>query len=178
MRPRPPDPRKLGRRDLARSTAWALPTPAHEPKLGDMTPSLSPARERSRAILRRLLAAAYLVAGIAHIAIPHPFLKITPAWVPYPGQIILFTGVCELAGALALLTTRWRWWAGVMLAAYAVCVYPANVKHAIDQVLVARELHSLWYHVPRLAAQPVIVWWALFAGHVTNWPFKRRHAGA
>jgi uncharacterized membrane protein len=137
-----------------------------------MTPPLSPRAERSRTILRWLLAAAYLVAGIAHIAMPQPFLKITPAWVPYPTQIILLTGICEVAGALALLTTRWRWWAGVMLAAYAVCVYPANVKHAVDQVLVAHDLRSLWYHVPRLLFQPLIVWAALFAGRVTNWPFK------
>ena len=138
-----------------------------------MPPSPARRAERTRTILRWVLAAAYLVAGIAHIAIPRPFLGITPAWVPYPVQIILLTGLCELAGAIALLIPRARWWAGVMLAAYAVCVYPANVKHAIDQVLVAGELRSLWYHVPRLLFQPVIVWCALFAGRVTNWPFTR-----
>ena len=132
----------------------------------------SPRLERTRTVLRWLLAVAYLIAGIAHVAIPAPFLKITPAWVPLPAEIILLTGICELAGAIALVTRPLRWWAGVMLAAYAVCVYPANVKHAIDQVLVAGELHSLWYHVPRLLLQPVIVWWALFAGAVMDWPLK------
>ncbi|MEN2786498.1 DoxX family protein [Sphingomonas qilianensis] len=141
-----------------------------------MTP-LDPTAERTRSILRWTLAAAYITAGIAHVALPQPFLRITPAWVPYPAEIIFITGLCELAGAVALLTTRLRWWAGVLLAAYAVCVYPANVKHAIDQVLVAHELRSLWYHVPRLAAQPVIMWWALFAGRVVDWPFKRRPSG-
>ena len=140
----------------------------------DMILPLSSRAERTRSILRWTLATAYMVAGIAHIAIPRPFLGITPAWVPHPAQVILLTGICELAGAFALLTTRWRWWAGVLLAAYAVCVYPANVKHAIDQVLVAHEVHSLWYHVPRLLFQPVIVWWALFAGRVTDWPVTRR----
>lgn len=129
---------------------------------------------RPRATFRWLLAAIYLAAGIIHIANPAPFLKITPAWVPYPVTVILFTGLCEVAGAIALATKPLRWWAGVLLAAYAVCVYPANVKHAIDQVLVAHQLHSLWYHVPRLLFQPVMVWWALYAGRVTDWPFKRR----
>ncbi|KQS03548.1 hypothetical protein ASG11_04165 [Sphingomonas sp. Leaf357] len=136
--------------------------------------TLTPRKERLRTTLRWLLAAIYLIAGIAHLSIPHPFLRITPAWVPFPKTVIALTGICEVAGAIALLTTRLRWWAGVLLAAYAVCVYPANVKHAIDQVLVARELHSLWYHVPRLLFQPVVVWWALFAGRVTDWPFGRR----
>ena len=138
------------------------------------TKPLSPRLDRTRATLRWVLAAAYFLAGVTHIALPAPFLKITPAWVPYPSQIILFTGLCEVAGAVALLTPRLRWWAGVLLAAYAVCVYPANVKHAIDQVLVAGQTTSLWYHVPRLLFQPVIVWWAMFAGGVTDWPVRQR----
>lgn len=128
---------------------------------------------RPRAAFRWLLAAIYLAAGIIHIVNPAPFLKITPAWVPYPATVILITGLCEVAGAIALATKPLRWWAGVLLAAYAVCVYPANVKHAIDQVIVAHQLHSLWYHVPRLLLQPVIVWWALYAGGVTDWPFGK-----
>ncbi|WP_418066679.1 DoxX family protein [Sphingomonas endolithica] len=135
---------------------------------------LSPRLERSRVILRWLLVLAYLIAGTAHLTIPAPFLKITPPWVPFPAGIIFVTGICEIAGAVALLRPRWRWWAGVMLAAYALCVYPANIKHASDQLLVAGQIHSLWYHVPRLLFQPVIIWWALFAGHVTSWPFAGR----
>jgi uncharacterized membrane protein len=125
--------------------------------------------------LRWLLAAAYVVAGIAHLSVPAPFLKITPAWVPFPAAVILATGICEIAGAIALLVPRLRWSGGVMLAAYALCVYPANIKHASDQLLVAGQMHSLWYHVPRLLLQPVIIWWALFAGDVTSWPFAAKH---
>ena len=127
-------------------------------------------------ILRIALAAAYFAAGVLHLLVPTPFLRITPGWVPYPAAIIALTGLCEIAGAIGLMlpATRLRWWAGVMLAAYAVCVYPANVKHGYDQVIVAGQYHSLWYHVPRLLFQPVIVWWALFAGGVTDWPFHHR----
>lgn len=128
----------------------------------------------TRAILRALLAAAYGVAGVLHVFAPAPFLGITPRWVPYAPQIILFTGLCEIAGAIALFVPRLRWWAGVMLAAYAVCVYPANVKHAVDYVTHGSGGLSLWYHIPRLAFQPVIVWWALFAGRVTDCPFTLR----
>jgi uncharacterized membrane protein len=134
----------------------------------------TPRVENGRIVLRWVLALAYLIAGVAHIAIPAPFLKITPAWVPFPADIILLTGICEIAGAAALLTPRLRWWAGVMLAAYALCVYPANIKHAWDQVLVAEQMHSLWYHIPRLLFQPVIIWWALFTGEVTSWPFAAK----
>ena len=63
-----------------------------------------------------------------------------------------------------------------MLALYAVCVFPANIKHAFEGIDVPQLPHSWWYHGPRLLAQPVLVWWALFAAGVTDWPFGRRHA--
>ncbi|WP_404372537.1 DoxX family protein [Sphingomonas sp. MMS24-J45] len=132
----------------------------------------------TRQILRALLAAAYLLAGLLHILKPAPFLSITPAWVPYPAQVIALTGLCEIAGAIALFIPRLRWWAGALLAGYAVCVYPANVKHAVDYIEHGTGGLTLWYHIPRLAFQPVIVWWALFAGAVIDWPFKPRSARA
>ncbi|WP_226895978.1 DoxX family protein [Polymorphobacter sp. PAMC 29334] len=131
-------------------------------------------RETVRRILRFLLAAIYFVAGVVHLRSPAPFLAITPEWVPYPQTVIAFTGLCEIAGAIGLLTTRFRWWAGVMLAVYAVCVFPANIRHAIDNIAVGGKTLGLWYHVPRLLFQPVIVWWALFAGNVIDWPWRRR----
>lgn len=133
----------------------------------------SPRVELARNILRYVLALAYLLAGIAHLRSPATFLAITPDWVPYPAFVIAATGVCELAGAAALLTTRLRWLAGVMLALYAVCVFPANVHHALAGVAVGGTRLGWWYHGPRLAFQPVIVWWALFAGGVIDWPFRR-----
>ena len=58
-----------------------------------------------------------------------------------------------------------------MLALYAVCVYPANIKHALNDLNVPPIPSSWWYHGPRLAFQPVFVWWALFAAGIVDWPF-------
>jgi uncharacterized membrane protein len=127
--------------------------------------------QRTRSVMRWLMAVFYLAAGIAHLATPASFLPIVPSWVPLPKDVILATGVCEIAGAIALLTTRWRSAAGWALAAYAVCVFPANVKHAIDGIHVPPLPDSWWYHGPRLALQPILVWWALFCGEVIDWPF-------
>ncbi|MES1971500.1 MAG: hypothetical protein V4472_03515 [Pseudomonadota bacterium] len=137
---------------------------------------MPPASERGRAISRWVLAAAYLLVGIIHLRSPDAFLPIVPGWVPWPRETILATGICEIAGAAALLTARLRRLAGIMLAAYAVCVYPANIKHAIDHVAIGGPALGWWYHGPRLALQPVLVWWALFAGGVVAWPFARRGA--
>ena len=62
----------------------------------------------ARVALRWLMAAFYVIAGIGHLATPDAFLPIVPDWVPMPRGVILLTGLCELAGAAALLTARWR----------------------------------------------------------------------
>ena len=126
--------------------------------------------------MRWVMAVFYGAAGFVHLASPDAFLSIVPGWVPYPHDVILITGVCEIAGAVALVTRQLRWWAGVMLALYAVCVLPANIKHAFENVQVTGFPTSWWYHAPRLAFQPVLVWWALFAGGVVNWPKRHRAA--
>jgi len=122
---------------------------------------------KARAAARWLLILAYSLAGIVHLLRPAAFAPVIPFWVPLPYEVTLFTGPCELIGALGLMTTRYRRLAGTMLALYAVCVFPANIKHAIDDLSAGTGL-SWWYHGPRLAAQPLIVWWALWAGWVTS----------
>ena len=129
-----------------------------------------------RTAARWLLIAFYGVAGYFHLAAPSSFLKIMPAWVPSPVAVVALTGVAELLG-VAGLAQPWslslRKLAGWGLALYALCVWPANFHHmALD---LARPDHGwgLAYHIPRLLAQPLIIWLALWAGEATDWPFAR-----
>jgi uncharacterized membrane protein len=94
--------------------------------------------------------------------------------VPYPSGVILATGLCEIAGSFGLMTRSLRRAAGIAFALYAVCVFPANIKHAFEGLPAGQIQLGWWYHAPRLALQPVLVWWALFAGSVIDWPFRRR----
>ena len=97
--------------------------------------------------------------------------RIVPDWVPYPRAVVIATGLCELAGVVGLMTPRWRGAAGWALAAYALCVWPANVKHAIHDLGTGTGL-PIWYHGPRLLLQPLIIWWALWASGAV--PLRRR----
>ncbi len=130
-----------------------------------------------RTTARWLLVIFYAVAGYLHLAAPGPFLKIMPAWVPAPATVIALTGIAELLGAAGLAqpwSAKLRQAAGIGLALYALCVWPANFHHmALD---LARPDHG-WgrgYHVPRLLAQPLIIWLALWASEATDWPLARR----
>lgn len=127
-----------------------------------------------RTILRWLLAAAFLFAGLVHVARPDVFLPIMPRWVPSPHDTVILTGLCEIAGAIGLLVPRLCWWAGLMLALYSVCVFPANIKHALDYAHAHGFGRGWLYHAPRLLFQPVIVWWCLYAGKVIEGPVRAR----
>ena len=132
-----------------------------------------PESETVRRVMRFIMSAFYLAAGVVHIVSPDAFLPIMPGWVPAPHAVVLATGLCEIAGALALLTPALRRAAGIMLALYAVCVFPANIKHAFEGVVIDALPTSWWYHAPRLALQPVLIWWALFCSGVAGRPARR-----
>ena len=128
---------------------------------------------RTHAVLRYALAAVYAPFGVLHVLSSAAFLPIMPPGVPFPRTVVVLTGACEIAGALGLLIPRMRKAAGVALALYAACVFPANIYHALAHRHVPPLPDSWWYHGPRMLFQPVFVWWALFAGVVTDWPWRR-----
>lgn len=130
----------------------------------------------ARATLRIALALLYIVAGCFHLATPEPFVAIMPGWVPWPGEVVRWTGIAELVGAPALVqpwSPRLRRLAGIALAAYAVCVFPANVNHFALDLARADGGLGLAYHVPRMVAQPLLVWLALWVGGAIDWPLRR-----
>ncbi len=130
----------------------------------------------ARGILIILLAALYLAAGRAHIMDPAPFMRITPSWVPFPEAVIYWTGWAEIAGAFALLQPfgpRLRQAAALGLAAYALCVWPANFNHYLIDLASEDGGWGHVYHIPRLAFQPVLIWAPLWASQLITWPFVR-----
>ena len=126
-----------------------------------------------RSAARALLALFYAVAGVFHLLRPAPFLAITPHWVPWPAAVILLTGIAELAGAAALVqpwSKPLRRAGGIGLALYAVCVFPANINHMFIDMARTHPQLGWGYHIPRMFAQPVLVWAALWLGEVIEWP--------
>lgn len=137
----------------------------------------------ARVVSRYIMAIFYLVAGVFHFASPDGFVRITPDWVPWPETAIAVTGLAEIAGAIGLMLPRriiaWaRHAAGIGLALYALCVWPANINHAFMDILRGDDGLTWWYHGPRLLFQPVLIWCALWVGEVTNWPFSGRRRKA
>lgn len=130
--------------------------------------------------MRTGMAIALLLFGADHLATPGRYLAMLPGAVPFPGFVVAFTGLCEIAGAFGLLAPRFRKPAGVMLALFFVCVFPANIRNALTGGAGVEGLSGApaWYFHLRLLFQPLAVWWALRAAEVIAWPAVPRRGGA
>lgn len=98
----------------------------------------------------------FFLGGIGHFVLTNTFVSVVPPYVPFPLEIVYFTGVCEIAGALALLYKPLRHVAGLCLIALTICVTPVHI-----QMLIEAEKYKalgpviLW---ARLLFQPILIW--------------------
>lgn len=98
-----------------------------------------------------LLAGMFTTSGTVHLVRPKTFKPLMPRWVPAHRQVILWSGVAELACAAGLLHPVTRKPAGLASAALLVGVFPGNVKMALD----ARRTSSTAYQAATLARLPL-----------------------
>ncbi|WP_443191639.1 DoxX family protein [Pseudomonas indica] len=124
--------------------------------------------------MRLAMALALLFVGFDHWLTPGRYLPMMPDYLPYHLPLVLFTGACELAGAVGLLLPQTRRLAATMLALYFVCVFPANIHNALNGLNVDGLPSVQWYYWLRLPFQPLIILWALYVGGVIG----RRGASA
>ncbi len=103
------------------------------------------------------LAILFTISGMSHFLFHGFFLRMVPAWVPYPAAIVSVTGVLELLGAVGLIIPATRELAGWCLIALCIAVFPANIQMLTN----ARAAHSsalveslLWLRLP---LQPLLI---------------------
>ena len=127
---------------------------------------------------RRGLAAAMVVAGVAHLLSPEPFVQHLPGWVPAREAVVLVSGLVEIAFGVALLGWRARRVAvGRALALYLVAVWPANVYVAVAGVEVDGQPGGAYPWI-RLPFQVLFVVWALWSTSAGTAPRGGRGARA
>ena len=82
----------------------------------------------------RFLALGFLGSGVVHLVRPQVYEPIMPTWVPAHREVILGSGVAEVALAVGLLTPATRRLAGWGSVALLLGVFPANLKMATDSL--------------------------------------------
>ena len=80
----------------------------------------------------KLLVGILGASGAVHLAKPEVYEPLMPRWVPAHREVILASGVAELACALGLVLPRTRRSAGWASAALLMGVWPGNLQMALD----------------------------------------------
>ena len=110
----------------------------------------------------------FFFGGIAHFALTDLEARIVPPQIPDARDVVLITGIFELAGAFGLLLPWTRRAAGWGLFALTLAVTPANVYmlHIHDQFDI-----PVWLLWLRLPLQVVLLWLILWG---SRWRPPRR----
>lgn len=119
-----------------------------------------------RLCMRHGMAGAFLFVGIDHLVTPERYLSMMPSYLPAHETLVVFTGLCEIAGAIGLAWPRFMKLAGLMLALYAIAVLPANLNNALNGLTVEGLPQNQTYYWVRLAFQPFIIAWSLYSAEL------------
>lgn len=88
-------------------------------------------------------------------------VRMTPSWVPNPGAVVAFTGICEILGAVGLLIPKLQRFAGLALIVLFVCLLPANIHAArAGLTLQGKPVTPLWLRVPMQLVFIGLTWWS------------------
>jgi uncharacterized membrane protein len=88
-------------------------------------------------------------------------VRMTPAWVPRPKVMVLFTGVCEILGAIGILVPAVRRVAGIALVLLFIALFPANVHAArAGLTLRGKPVTPLWLRAPMQLLIIALTWWS------------------
>jgi uncharacterized membrane protein len=118
-----------------------------------------------RTVLRWLLGAALLGAGIGHLTTQRAeFRAQVPSWFPIDEDVVVIaSGIVEIAlGAALIFLPRHRVVVGTIVAAFFVVIFPGNIAQWTEGVD-AFGLDTDGKRFARLFFQPVLVVWALGA---------------
>ncbi len=112
-------------------------------------------------VRRSRLAGAGILAmmGVLHFAVPTPFDRIVPTWMPGDARSWTYlSGVWELSSAALLANRGTKKLGGYVAALTFLAVYPANIQAAIDEPPVTPLGVAM---LVRLPLQIPMILWAL-----------------
>ncbi|MGB7325344.1 MAG: DoxX family membrane protein [Rubripirellula sp.] len=106
---------------------------------------------------RFVISLLFIAAGVNHFVSPDVYVKIVPAYLPWPLALVYVSGFFEVTGGIGVAVSKLRRAAGWGLIALLVAVFPANV----DMVIHADRFPDIpfWALVARLPLQCVLIAW-------------------
>lgn len=116
-------------------------------------------RGASVIVARWALAISFVTAGVNHFVFPAAYAAIVPAWIPWAGAAVFWSGVAEIAGGIGVVIPALRRAAGWGLIALLMTVFPANVDAALHGMELFGGPVPGWVLSSRLPVQGIFVAW-------------------
>jgi uncharacterized membrane protein len=111
-----------------------------------------------------VVAALFLASGVLHLVNPGAFLWLMPPWLPLKTELIVISGVMELAAAIGLILKQR--WAPMLTVITLLAVWPANWWFAIDSLSSNPDIALIaWLRLP---LQLPLLYWAWKAPVLTR----------
>ncbi len=115
--------------------------------------------QEGRGLSWRLLANAFILAGVNHFVMPRAYEQIVPPQLRgHARRIVQISGVAEIVGGVGVLLPGTRRLSGVGLVALLAAVFPANLHMARAPERFPRI--PRWALYGRLPLQPLMMLWA------------------
>lgn len=116
--------------------------------------------KKNKELLRLILTISIVIVGFLHFAIPEPFVKIVPSFLPYPLALVYISGLFEILGGVGLLVPNVSRAAAWGLIVLFIAVFPANINMAVNHIHLDNIPDSPWFQAVRLPFQAVLIAWA------------------
>jgi uncharacterized membrane protein len=113
---------------------------------------------------RVAMAVMLLVTGVAHFTSTDAMMEMMPDIMPIKRELVYFTGVCELAGAIGLVWPPTSRLASILLIVFFVAVLPANIAGSLKQVNLGGMEYGSAYLLFRVPLQILFIWWVWYFG--------------
>ncbi|RKQ91187.1 putative membrane protein [Solirubrobacter pauli] len=110
-------------------------------------------------LARAVVGVSFIATGVLHFVRPKLYEAIMPRYLPAHRELVLASGVAEIAGGAGVLHPSTRRAAGWWLVATLVGVFPANVEMALHPERFRKIPKSLLYaRLPLQGAMIASVW--------------------
>ncbi|WP_439558186.1 DoxX family protein [Dyadobacter sp.] len=100
------------------------------------------------------MAAMLVVTGLAHFGFTKGMEMMLPDFAPFKRELILFTGIIELAAAAGLLLPRFTRLTAWLLIVFFILILPANIYGAMHHINLQTATYDgdgpgyLWFRIP------------------------------
>ena len=115
--------------------------------------------------MRWLFGPFFVFAGVMHFVKPRWYLRIMPPYVPRHREMVIASGLAEIAGGLATMHPATRRAGSIWSIATLLAVFPANLHMALNAEDFEDDVPggeaALW---ARLPVQALFIAWAYAAG--------------